>query len=71
MSDAADERMDELEVRLAFLDDALAALSAAEVEGSQRMLRIERLLADLRMELATVRTGLADDVHDEPPPPHY
>jgi hypothetical protein len=35
------------------------------------MLRIERMLAELRTELAALRTGLGDDVRDEPPPPHY
>ena len=71
MSGAADHRLDELEVRLAFLDDALAGLSAAEAERSRRMLAIERTLSELRLELASLRTGLGDDVHDEPPPPHY
>lgn len=71
MSGSPEQRLDEVETRLAFLDDALAGLSAAEAERSQRMLRIERTLAELRMELAALRTGLGDDVRDEPPPPHY
>jgi SlyX protein len=71
VSGKPEQRLDELETRLAFLDDALAGLNAAELERSQRMLRIERTLAEMRMELAALRTGLGDDVHDEPPPPHY
>jgi SlyX protein len=71
MNPVPEQRLDEVETRLAFLDDALATLSAAEAERSQRMLRIERMLAELRMELAALRTGLGDDVRDEPPPPHY
>ncbi|HET9836498.1 MAG TPA: SlyX family protein [Rhodanobacteraceae bacterium] len=71
MSGSSDQRLDEVETRLAFLDEALAGLSAAETERSQRMLRIERMLAELRMELASLRTGLGDDARDEPPPPHY
>ncbi|HEX6612882.1 MAG TPA: SlyX family protein [Rhodanobacteraceae bacterium] len=71
MSHSPEQRLDEVETRLAFLDDALAGLNAVEAERSQRMLRIERMLAELRMELAALRTGLADDVHDEPAPPHY
>lgn len=71
MSGSPEQRLDEVETRLAFLDDALAGLNAAELERSQRMGRIERMLAEMRMELAALRTGLADDVHDEPPPPHY
>lgn len=71
MTGTPEERLNELETRLAFLDDALAGLSAAEAETAQRMLAIERTLAQLRVELATIRTGLGDDVHQEPPPPHY
>ncbi|HEX7128786.1 MAG TPA: SlyX family protein [Rhodanobacteraceae bacterium] len=71
MSGSPDQRLDEVETRLAFLDEALAGLNAAEAESAQRMLRIERTLAELRMELAALRTGLGDDVRDEPPPPHY
>lgn len=71
MSENSDDRLTELEVRLAFLDDALAGLNAAETERSRRMLAIERTLAELRVELSSIRTGLGDDVRDEPPPPHY
>ncbi|HET7556592.1 MAG TPA: SlyX family protein [Rhodanobacteraceae bacterium] len=71
MSGSPDQRLDEVETRLAFLDEALAGLNTAEAESTQRMLRIERTLAELRMELAALRTGLGDDVNDEPPPPHY
>ena len=71
MSDSSERRLTELETRLAFLDDALAGLGAAEAETAQRMLAIERTLAQLRIELAALRTGLGEDVRDEPPPPHY
>lgn len=71
MSSSSEERLNELETRLAFLDDALAGLSAAEAETAQRMLAIERTLAQLRVELATIRTDLGDGAQREPPPPHY
>ena len=71
MSNEGDKRLTEVETRLAFIDDALAGLTAAEAETSRRMLAIERMLAELRVELAAIRTGLAEDVRDEPPPPHY
>ncbi len=66
-----DKRLTEVETRLAFLDDALAGLTAAEAETSRRMLAIERMLTELRVELSAIRTGLAEDVRNEPPPPHY
>ncbi|MEO7148621.1 MAG: SlyX family protein [Rhodanobacteraceae bacterium] len=67
----SDDRLTEMEVRLAFLDEALAELNAAEADRSQRMLAIERILSDLRLELAAIRTALGEDVRQEPPPPHY
>lgn len=71
MSECSDDRLDEMEVRQAFLDEALAQLNAADADRSQRMLAIERLLSDLRLELAAIRTALGEDIREEPPPPHY
>ncbi|HET7563064.1 MAG TPA: SlyX family protein [Rhodanobacteraceae bacterium] len=65
------ERMNELELKLTFLDDAVASLNDSEAQQSQRLLRLEHALAELRLDLSALRTSLADDVHDEPPPPHY
>lgn len=66
-----DERMNELELKLTFLDDAVASLNDSEVQQSQRLLRLENALSELRLDLSALRTSLADDVADEPPPPHY
>lgn len=66
-----DERLDDMELRLTFLDDAVSSLGDSEAQQSQRLLKLENALTDLRRELAALRTSLADDVHDEPPPPHY
>ncbi|MGH8146391.1 MAG: SlyX family protein [Rhodanobacteraceae bacterium] len=71
MSTPPDERMNELELKLTFLDDAVASLNDSEVQQSQRLLKLENALTELRRELSALRTSLADDVHDEPPPPHY
>ena len=71
MGAAHDDRVTELEVRLAFIDDALMALTEAEAQQTQRMQAIERTLAQLRVELDALRTALAEDVRSEPPPPHY
>jgi SlyX protein len=65
------ERINELELKLTFLDDAVASLNDSEVQQSQRLLRLENALSELRLDLSALRTSLADDVHDEPPPPHY
>jgi SlyX protein len=71
MSTPDDERMNELELKLTFLDDAVASLNDSEAQQSQRLLKLESALKELRHELAALRTSLSDDVHDEPPPPHY
>jgi SlyX protein len=68
---AVEERLTELEVRLAFIDDAVQALVAADAEQSLRIAALERLVRDLRSELESVRLGQGPDPHSEPPPPHY
>lgn len=70
MSDT-EQRLTELEVRLAFIDDAVQALVAADAEQSLRIATLERVIRDLRSELETVRLGQGPDPHSEPPPPHY
>ena len=66
-----DERMNELELKLTFLDDAVASLNDGEAQQTRRLLQLENALAEMRRELASLRTSLADNVQDEPPPPHY
>jgi SlyX protein len=66
-----DERLNELEVRMAFIEDALNGLANADVEQSQRLAALERAVRELRGELASMRTGDGHDPHSEPPPPHY
>ncbi|WHZ18493.1 MAG: hypothetical protein OJF55_000642 [Rhodanobacteraceae bacterium] len=70
MNTPNDERMNELELKLTFLDDAVASLNDSEAQQSQRLLKLENALTELRRELAALRTSLSDDVQDEPPP-HY
>jgi SlyX protein len=66
-----EQRLDDMEVRLTFIDDAVQALTSADANQSQRLAALERALRDLRGEVASVRLGQADDPHSEPPPPHY
>ncbi len=65
-----DERLDDMELRLTFLDDAVSSLGDSEIQQSRRLLQLENALAELRRELASLRTSLSDSVRDEPPP-HY
>ena len=69
--DELSQRLDEMEVRLTFIDDTVQALTAADADQSQRIATLERALRELRGEMATMRVSQGDDPHDEPPPPHY
>jgi SlyX protein len=71
MSADLERRLEELEVRLAFVDHTVSALAAADAEQAMRLLALERVLHDLRAELASLRTAQGGDPHSEPPPPHY
>ncbi len=69
--DERERRLDEMEVKLTFIDEAVQALTAADADQSQRIAALERTLRDLRGEMASMRVGQVDDPHEEPPPPHY
>ncbi|MDZ4349958.1 MAG: SlyX family protein [Xanthomonadaceae bacterium] len=68
---ANEERLVELETRLAFQEHALNELSEALADiraaHARQALALERALADLR-QLRTVQYA---NPADEPPPPHY
>lgn len=70
-ADVTEQRLNEMEVKLTFIDDAVQALTAADADQSQRIAALERALRDLRGELSSMRTAPTDDPHNEPPPPHY
>ncbi len=70
-TDALELRLDEMEVKLTFIDDAVQALTSADADQSQRIAVLERSLRDLHRELSSMRTSQADDPQSEPPPPHY
>lgn len=70
-NDSCTRRLDEMEVKLTFIDEAVQALTTADAGQSQRIAALERTLRDLRGEMASLRVSQGDDPHDEPPPPHY
>ncbi len=64
-------RLNELEVRIAFIENTMQALDGAVAAQDRFIAQFQREFELLRGELAQVRVALADDVGDEPPPPHY
>nr|WP_083965398.1 SlyX family protein [Dokdonella koreensis] len=66
-----EERLTELEVRLAFIDDTVNALNGVVADQDRRVQQLSDELERLRAELLGVRSALSHDIRDEPPPPHY
>lgn len=68
---ALEQRLVELETRLAFQEHALGELSEALAEARAENQRTATLLRHMVEELGKVRSSLYDNPADEPPPPHY
>lgn len=68
--DAVLQRLNDLEIKLTFIDETVHALAVADADQSLRIAALEQLLRDLRSELTSLRSGDGSP-HDEPPPPHY
>ena len=71
-----EQRLVELETRLAFQEQALLelsdALAAARSEEASNALRLHRALEDLRqLRSAMAASPVTGDAASEPPPPHY
>ena len=74
--DDLEQRLIDLETRLAFQEQALLelsdALAAARGEEASNALAMHRVLEELRqMRLAMASNPLSGDPTQEPPPPHY
>ncbi|MDH5833790.1 SlyX family protein [Luteimonas kalidii] len=71
MSDALEQRLVELETRLAFQEQVISelneALTAMRLETAGNADLLQRMLEDLKM----TRGDGPGDVGLEPPPPHY
>jgi len=72
VSAALEERLVELETRIAFQEHALAELSEALAEARLERARSDGLLQAVLADLRSLRGTLyAADPASEPPPPHY
>jgi SlyX protein len=66
-----EQRLIELETRLAFQEHALGELSEALADARTEGSRTAELMRSMLSDLRKVRTELYADAADEPPPPHY
>lgn len=75
MSVNLDERLVELETRIAFQEHSLIELSDAladlRSENARLVLMLQRALDELRQVRMGLATDLTGDPAQEPPPPHY
>lgn len=76
MTSQVEQRLVDLETRIAFQEHAIQelsdALAAARDEEARNALVLHRALDELKQLRATLSTGgLAADPTHEPPPPHY
>lgn len=76
MSATLEQRLIDLEMRLAFQEHALQelsdALAAARDDETRNSLALHRALDELRqLRSAMAASPLTGDASSEPPPPHY
>lgn len=69
--DTLEQRLVELETRLAFQEVALGELSEALAEARMERTRSDMLLQAVLSDLRGLRGALYADAGVEPPPPHY
>lgn len=68
---ALEQRLIELETRVAFQEHALNELSEALAEARAESGRTAETMRAMLNDLRKVRTELYADAAEEPPPPHY
>ncbi|WP_372017674.1 SlyX family protein [Pseudoxanthomonas sp. 10H] len=68
---ALEQRLIELETRLAFQEQALAELGEALAEARLERARGDELMRAVLADLRGLRGALYADAASEPPPPHY
>lgn len=69
--DDLEQRLVELETRLAFQEQALSELSEALAEARLERARTDAILQAVLADLRGLRGALYADPGSEPPPPHY
>ena len=66
-----EERLTELESRVAFQDDTIQKLNDVLVEQQRQIDQVSRLVTELKQQLESIQPSIIADVAEETPPPHY
>jgi len=66
-----EERVTELESRVAFQDDTIQKLNDVIVEQQRQIDQLSAQMVVLKEQLQAVATGMVADESQETPPPHY
>lgn len=66
-----EERLAELEVRVAFQDRTIQELNDVVTRQARELEQLTRAVAALRQQLTLLGPSLVGRPEDEPPPPHY
>jgi len=66
-----EQRITEVETRLAFQETTLHELNAALTDQQQQFGQLQELLKKLFEQLAEINSSNQLDAAHEPPPPHY
>ncbi len=66
-----EERLAELEVRVAFQDRVIQQLNDVVTRHARDLERLTREIATLRQQLTLLAPSLVERPENEPPPPHY
>jgi SlyX protein len=78
MADGVDDRLqaltariDTLEMKAAYQDEAIEELNAVVVQQGTILALAQRRVEALQDRIRDLQDRAAADQHDEPPPPHY
>ena len=66
-----EERLTELESRVAFQDDTIQKLNDVLVMQQRQLDRLSKQVEEIKEQLTTIAPSLIADVDKETPPPHY
>lgn len=71
MSDELINRLDELEMRVAFQDDTIEALNGVVSRQEMRLEKLQRSLELVARRQADLAASMPGEAEDDQPPPHY